>query len=425
MNKILTFLLITIIFFISKNPLLSQWVELNTGVTTKLNSISSIKQITTWACGNSGTVIKSTNTGDTWQNANFADIPVTVNLNHIYSFDNNVVLCAGNDGNSTFLYKTNDGGLSWVIVKQQPGGKFNAVHFIDNNTGILIGDPVGGRWSIWKTINGGNSWDSAGCFLPQNNNEKGFSNALWAAGNSIWFGTDNYRIYRTINFGATWVTYSTGTEKNSASLWFDFDFNIGLSGNENLIKTINSGSSWFNESLPGSGNIAGVTGSAHSRYNWAIRNDKIYVNPHNEIIWRYDYTSPAGNYTYITIERNGYFSGAVFALRDNGGISRTYFLPLGINTISSNVPSDYKLFQNYPNPFNPETHIRIDIVKHGLVNLSVYDIKGKEVETLVNNRLNAGSYDIKWNASNYTSGVYFYRMLANDYAETNKMILIK
>jgi hypothetical protein len=79
--------------------------------------------------------------------------------------------------------------------------------------------------------------------------------------------------------------------------------------------------------------VISVTGSAHSSFNWVIRADnKIYLNPHNSNNWELDYTSPNGNYTYITIERNGYFSGAVFALRDNGGISRTYFLSLGINT---------------------------------------------------------------------------------------------
>ena len=422
MYKSLTFL---ILFFCIKITS-AQWVELTTGVNARLNSISSLKDITTWACGNGGTVIKSSNMGDSWQNGNQSGIPSTSNLNHIFCINANTVLCSGTEGAAAYLYRTNNGGITWNIVLQQPSGKFNAIHFIDENTGILAGDPVAGRWSIWKTINGGLNWDSTGCYLIQTGNEKGFINSLWASGNKIWFGTDNYRIYNSPDYALTWQVQSTGAEKNSASLWFDFDFNIGLTGNSNLLRTVNAGGSWNVETIPGSGNIIAVTGSAHSRFNWAIRSDnKIYLNPHNTNTWVLDYTAPNGNYTYMTIERNGYFSGAVFALRDNGGISRTYFLSLGISTISTEIPESFRLHQNYPNPFNPVTKFRFDIKKSGNVKLNIYDINGKAVKTLLNRNITAGTYEIDWDASVFTSGVYFYRLEAVDFTETKKMILVK
>ncbi|MFI5212104.1 MAG: hypothetical protein ACHQIH_04420, partial [Ignavibacteria bacterium] len=405
MKKNLTFFVI-LLFVITSTPLFSQWVELNTGVTARLNSVSSIKEVTTWACGVNGTVIKSSNSGDNWQNGNLDGIGPAIILNHIYALSTETVFAAGNDQSRTYLYRTINGGSTWHIILEQTAGKFNAIHFIDQSTGILVGDPVGARWSIWKTTNGGNSWDSAGMYLAQNNSEKGFNNSMWAMGNDLWFGTDNFRIYRSFNFGNSWNALNTGAEKNSASLWFDFDFNIGLSGNQNMIKTINSGNSWFVESVPGSGNVTGVTGSAHSRFNWATKEDKIYVNPHNENIWRYDYTSPAGNYTYITIERNGYFGGAVFAARDNGGISRTYFLPLGVNIISGNIPKEFGIHQNYPNPFNPLTKIGFEIAQFGMVNITVFDALGRKIETIVNQELKPGVYEAEWNGSNYTSGIY-------------------
>ncbi len=426
MKKSLTALFIFLNIFLLNTQFLAQWVELNSGVSVKLNSLSSIKELTTWACGNDGTVIKSSNMGDNWTNGNQSGIPANITLNHIYCINENIVLTAGTDGSQVYLYKTINGGASWEPVKQQAGGKFNALHFIDNNTGILIGDPVGGRWSIWKTVNGGINWDSAGCFLPQNGNEKGFSNSLWASGNNIWFGTDNFRVYKTDNYALSWQTLSTGTEKNSASLWFDFDFNIGLSGNTNLLRTINSGNNWNVETIPGSGNVISVTGSAHSRFNWVIRSDnRIYLNPHNSNNWVHDYTAPNGNYTYISIERNGYFSGAVFALRDNGGISRTYFLSLGINTISTSIPENFKLEQNYPNPFNPVTKIRFELPEAGNVNLKVYDAAGREIETIVNMRMTPGIFEAEFNATKLNSGVYFYRLFTEKYSETKKMILIK
>ncbi len=425
MIKVLTFL-VSVILLLNVSFVNSQWVELNSGVSSRLNSLSSIKDLTTWACGAGGTVIKSSNMGDSWSNANSGEIPVSANLNHIFCLDENTVMILGNDQNATKLYYTADGGNSWSVKHQQPSCKFNALHFIDLNTGILVGDPVGGRWSIWKTFNGGSTWDSTGCYLPQNGNEKGFANALWATGNNIWFGTDNFKVYKSTNFAASWQFQSTGTEKKSASLWFDFDFNIGLTGDQSLIRTLNYGNTWYPESLPGSGNIISVTGSAHNRFNWAIKSDNnIYLNPHNSNTWIYDYSAPDGNYTYITIERNGYFSGAVFALRDNGGISRTYFLSLGINTISSNIPKDYKLYQNYPNPFNPVTKFRFDVKKAGNVELVIYDNTGKLTEKLVSGTMAPGTYEIDWDASKFSSGIYFCKFSAGNFSASSKMILVK
>jgi hypothetical protein len=94
------------------------------------------------------------------------------------------------------------------------------------------------------------------------------------------------------------------------------------------------------------------------------------------------------------------------------------------------VPSSFKLYQNYPNPFNPVTKIRFDIppskgARGMTARLSIYDILGKEIEVLVNQQLQSGSYKIEWNASNYPSGVYFYRIKTGDYSNTKKMVLIK
>ncbi len=426
MKKSLTALFIFLSIFLLNTQFLAQWIELNSGVSTKLNSVSSIKGLTTWACGNNGTVIKSSNMGDNWSNGNQFGISANITLNHIYCINENIVFAAGNEGVVTYLYRTINGGTSWDLIKQQSGGKYNALHFIDQNTGILLGDPVGGRWSIWKTVNGGVNWDSTGCFLQQNGSEKGFANSLWASGNNIWFGTDNFRIYNTDNYGANWLARSTGAEKNSSTLWFDFDFNIGLSGNTNLLRTLNSGNNWNVETIPGSGNVISVTGSAHSSFNWVIRADKkIYLNPHNSNNWELDYTAPNGNYTYVSIERNGYFSGAVFALRDNGGISRTYFLSLGINTISTNIPQTFNLEQNYPNPFNPVTKIRFEIPAAGYVNLSIFDVMGQKIETLVNGKMIPGVFEAEFNASDMPSGVYYYQIKAGNFSQTKKMILVR
>lgn len=93
--------------------------------------------------------------------------------------------------------------------------------------------------------------------------------------------------------------------------------------------------------------------------------------------------------------------------------------------IASEVPASYKMYGNYPNPFNPTTSINYDIPKSTYVKLSVYDITGKEVETLVNKNLQAGKYRADWNASRYSSGIYFARIETGDYRHIIKMIMVK
>ncbi len=101
--------------------------------------------------------------------------------------------------------------------------------------------------------------------------------------------------------------------------------------------------------------------------------------------------------------------------------------PIGIQPINSNVPVRFNLYQNYPNPFNPSTKIRFDISGTSVAQtfLSVYDVLGREVTTLVNEDLKAGEYRVSWDASMYSSGIYFYRLIADNYIMTMKMIILK
>jgi hypothetical protein len=98
---------------------------------------------------------------------------------------------------------------------------------------------------------------------------------------------------------------------------------------------------------------------------------------------------------------------------------------IGINTLGNEIPKDYNLSQNYPNPFNPTTSIKFSIPKSGLVSLKVYDILGREINTLVNQFKSEGTYIVDFNASSLTSGIYFYKIEVNDFVAVKKMVLIK
>jgi hypothetical protein len=104
--------------------------------------------------------------------------------------------------------------------------------------------------------------------------------------------------------------------------------------------------------------------------------------------------------------------------------------PIGVQNISSEVPNETKLFQNYPNPFNPSTTIRFQIKDSRFVKLSVYDILGQEVAVLVNEKMNAGVYEIPFSINQFTnnnpaSGIYFYKLETGNFSQTNKLIILK
>ncbi|HEY3249680.1 MAG TPA: T9SS type A sorting domain-containing protein [Ignavibacteria bacterium] len=137
---------------------------------------------------------------------------------------------------------------------------------------------------------------------------------------------------------------------------------------------------------------------------------------------------------------------SITKLRELSAVVKNYYNTcytnpaIGIEPISNQVPSDFKLYQNYPNPFNPVTKIRFKISPVGAqyivpVQIIIYDALGREVTTLVNEKLSPGTYEAEWpacrscgagrDASNYPSGVYFYKLIAGNYSETKKMVLIK
>jgi len=98
---------------------------------------------------------------------------------------------------------------------------------------------------------------------------------------------------------------------------------------------------------------------------------------------------------------------------------------IGIKNISQTIPSTYSLSQNYPNPFNPSTNIGFRIVHFGLVTLRIYDLLGREVATLINEAISPGTYEYEWNATNLSSGVYFYRITTGYFTDVKKMTLLK
>ncbi len=114
----------------------------------------------------------------------------------------------------------------------------------------------------------------------------------------------------------------------------------------------------------------------------------------------------------------------MYAVRTDSNLNTSPFPPIGITSNSSIVPSEFFLYQNYPNPFNPSTMIKYDIPKDAVVKVKVYDILGRQVFGLDEFK-KAGSYEVRFDGANLSSGMYFYSVKANGFKETKKMVLLK
>jgi hypothetical protein len=138
----------------------------------------------------------------------------------------------------------------------------------------------------------------------------------------------------------------------------------------------------------------------------------------------------AGSLTYTFRDEFNGEGGWYILISQDGTRTHQYMVRayVGFDNTSEVIeltPSNFKLEQNYPNPFNPSTKIQFTLEKAGMTKLTIYDILGRELTTLVNERKDAGTYEVTFNATNYASGVYYYKLKSDNIVQTKKMMLLK
>ena len=285
---------------------------------------------------------------------------------------------------TTVKYNTN-GVPQWAqLYGSQESLTFSITTDISGNVYI-----EGAYYGLGHTIKY-NSFGTVKWDMPGNHNVAAIDNNSNVISAGITFNTVKYDSTGTPQWS---VTYPQGGYTNAVNA--DASGNIyvtGYSGNDYLtVKYSPGGAQQWTESYngPGNGDDEAVAMALDGQGN-------VYVT---------GFSMGAGtDYDFATIK---------------------YSQLTGINPISSDIPNSYSLSQNYPNPFNPSTKIKFGVPKSGGVRLVIYDAIGREVATVVNEQLNAGTYEAQWNASNFPSGVYFYKITSGDFSETKKLILIK
>jgi len=413
---------------ILKSDSTAKWVSQISGVNYDLSSVSAIDNNTCWIGGGNGTVLLTTNGGAVWNYVGSDSIiGLSNSVDNIFGLDANTCFASVSSSTTANVYKTTDAGKSWVQVFSQPNGYVDAVFMSSPSNGFLVGDPVNNRWSLWKTTDGGSTWDSTGLFLKRSySTEAGWNNSLYIDGPKIWFGTNNYRIYYSSNNGLTWSVLSTSSIQNLYSIHFNGA--NGLAGSDaNYCYTTNGGTKWILGSYPSSnGAIDGITGFDSSLLLFCTNTGSIYCSGSNNFRFTNVDSISGSVYLSASTARTGSSGNySVWSVGKLGIIRKGVVNQLtSVNDFVEPV-SSYYLSQNYPNPFNPSTTINYSLPHAGNVKLTVYNVIGAKVATIVNEYKPAGRYSVHFNGNNLASGLYLYRLESGNNSISKKFVLLK
>jgi photosystem II stability/assembly factor-like uncharacterized protein len=377
-----------------------------------------------WACGDSGTVVHTSDGGLNWSKQ-------ATNINYFIddiSFSNERLgwgIATDYIYYKSYVLKTTNGGTVWNSF-QYPDTTviLSTVYFLDSLNGYMGGF----NGVILKTTNAGAVWNQmpvdSSLYSHFHIKNFRFYNSTYGAacGGIMDFGGV---LWITTNSGFNWHTITIAPEPIYDVVYLDSakalatggDFEYGAS----FVKTYSGWSNWDYNALFYFGVGQAVAMRTRTEiwvplafsFSWAVSLDTGNT-------WQM-ITNPDSNAIYDAVFID---STHGWAVGNDGRIYKYNPEIIGIGNNKKTVES-YLLFQNFPNPFNPATTIYYNLPAAEHVKLSVYDILGREVAELINENQQSGKHNAVWNASSFPSGVYFYKLSAGEYSKTRKMVLLK
>ncbi|MBI5403748.1 MAG: T9SS type A sorting domain-containing protein [Ignavibacteriae bacterium] len=436
---------IILVFLVNSNIFAQTgWTVHSTGTNKPMRDIYFVDANTGWAVGDS-VIVKSTNGGVNWVQQNFY-YPGGALLLAVKFLNQNTGYAGGGKftseySHAQYLFKTTNGGNNWNLIWNNTYfGWINNILIINENivyltlSGWVEMNALGG---FYKSTDGGLNFNQ--CYAGGSISSLSFinENTGWTICNAT-SDIINYKsskVLKTSNGGANWTVQYRDSGQYSATIntvQFINEYTgyaIGYKYYDKTVfyKTTNGGTNWdtiiFNHNRnyslfflnPNTGWISGWCSTDSS---------SIYYTINGGSNWQKQFK----NYTY-SVSRlnfiNSLYGWAVLGYNSSNILRTTTGGVVFVNNISSEIPEKYSLSQNYPNPFNPSTNLKYQIKDSRFVTLKVYDITGKEITTLVNEKQSPGTYEVKFEAGDLPSGVYFYKLTTEDYSETRKMILLK
>jgi len=418
MKKIILFSLLIIFHFaFNVENCSAQWVQQSVPFSSGIFLDMKFVNANTGFISNSIPLfIKTTNAGYNWQIVN------DYYLTSISTVDSMYIYGAGHRAGYSKLYKSTNCGLTWDS-SLYAGESYGKIHFFNRDTGLICGSD--GSWTyIWRTVNGGQTkdlmttinWSTYGTlfFLKQKINGE-----YWGIvyNGPFW--------YKTTNSGVNWLAMPNVPDYPISCIFF-INQDTGWATVNNYVNyvyyTTNGGNNWGTQNLPAAYYAHDIY-FANPRKGWIGFGQNICATINGGVNWGMQIIP-------------GNFSSKLFFLDSITGWAQNSWNTLAhttngggtINQITNSneqIAKNYILYQNYPNPFNPSTNIKYRIANNSFVTLKVYDIMGREIETPVNEIQKPGEYEVSFNAGKLSSGIYFYKLVAGEYSETKRMILLK
>lgn len=396
------------------------WVERNTGI--RLHNITALefKQSNQIFLGSAYGLYYSPDGGVNWEDRSGA-IPG----GNVYSMGkgSDGSIYAGTSGFG--VYKTTNDGISWNEKNNglPPNSRVKDIIQLPDNNLVLLKEGVStfDTLKLYKSTNGGDLWSEIyrldEPLLSPAFGADGQGN-IYMAGMTIFIegllirSTNGGASFEELNTGSTIkFDYFTTTGNNLFSITYD-----------KIYKSTNQGSNWEQLPLgPWGNNRVGPLRVSNDGDLFLNGGSNIYISENGGQSWSTSnsgLSSPLGFRDFV-FDENAF--AYIFTYEE--GVFKSDS-PTNI-MVNPGIPNKFSLAQNYPNPFNPVTQIKFDLPQSSIVKLTIYDISGKEAARLVNGTLQAGSYSYSFNAEGFPSGIYFYRLDADDYGETKKMMLVK
>lgn len=330
----------------------------------------------------------------------------------------------------TKIYRTSDYGVSWVKV-------FTAeIDFIGNYMTQDFNHPdtvyLGVKDSVFRSTNFGLSWSK----ICEYNFEDWCDISVKHGNSQILYAATNHypaKLHKSVNGGVNWNTIDLVVDTSYSEMPClainNFNPNMILHAQLSILvnqcglkRSYNSGNSWLFDQFPGTSWSVDIAKDDPTLFIYgSVSYDPLFLT-----------SNSGGNFlglpnTYA--EQILFYDRSNLYINNHGAVYKMrvkYNMPvIGIQSISSEIPERYLLEQNYPNPFNPVTAIRFSVPEQGRISLVIYDALGRIVKELVNENVIAGVYSVDFDASNYPSGFYFYRLSGEGFSDTKKMVLVK
>ena len=377
--------------------------------------------------GELGSIYLSSDNGCTWQ-SNY--IPNTGTLNSLIIIDNEFGYIVGDYGK---IFRTDFSSMQLEDISISESFHFRDVAFKDYENGVVVGTKqvrIDGRTyylpSIHLTTDAGLSWTEK-CFDVRG---KLNSVSYFDEENIITVG-DSGKVFVSYDNGCNWVSFDLGVSANLYEVKFcSIGRGIIVGEQGTIIISEDGWQSWSIINVPEYYHIKSVcakdinqfvaTGYMRVRIDGRDFNVATILSSNDGgINWNESFISQRGSYNSISFCN----PDLAIAVGDSGLFSM-YESPSALDNNNLTL-SDFILEQNFPNPFNPRTQIKYSVPQSSQVQITIFDVLGNELETLVNEENTVGTYEVNWNAANLPSGVYFYRLQAGDFVQTKKMLLLK